>query len=92
MLEQKIERVYLLGYLLSYMFIIWVTSVMSFLIIQLPAGDFVDNLAVQTARSRREVDEDEDRLNNLRQQLCVKNVLAVLHDETPVTPVNQPRL
>jgi peptide/nickel transport system permease protein len=51
----------------AYMLIVvWVTSILSLLIIQLPAGDFVDNLAVQIARSGRQVDEAQ--LANLKQQ------------------------
>jgi peptide/nickel transport system permease protein len=46
--------------------IVWVSSVVSFLIIQLPAGDFVTNLAAQYAQQGRQV--DQARLDNLRQQ------------------------
>jgi len=46
--------------------IVWVGSVVSFLIIQLPAGDFVTNLASQYAQQGREV--DQAKLDNLRRQ------------------------
>jgi len=45
---------------------VWVLSVVSFLIIQLPAGDFVTNLASQYAQQGRQV--DQARLDNLRQR------------------------
>lgn len=52
---------------LAYMLlIIWITSIVSFLIIQLPAGDFVTNLASQYAQQGREV--DQAMLDNLRQR------------------------
>lgn len=57
---------YLLRRLLYMFVIVGVTSIVTFLIIQLPAGDFVDNLAVQLARSGREVNEAQ--LANLRAQ------------------------
>ena len=46
--------------------VVWLTSVVSFLIIQLPAGDFVTNLATQYARSGRDI--DQAKLDNLRHQ------------------------
>lgn len=57
---------YLFQRFLYMLIVILATSIVSFLVIQLPAGDFVDNLAVQYARSGREV--DQVRLDNLRQQ------------------------
>jgi len=52
---------------LAYMLVIvWLTSIASFLIIQLPAGDFVTNLATQYARSGRDI--DQAKLDNLRRQ------------------------
>lgn len=50
---------------LMYMILtVWIISIVTFLIIQLPAGDFVVNLASQYARSGRELDQAQ--LNNLR--------------------------
>ena len=46
--------------------IVWLTSVVSFLIIQLPAGDFVTNLATQYARQGRDI--DQAKLESLRHQ------------------------
>jgi len=46
--------------------VVWLTSVVSFLIIQLPAGDFVTNLATQYARSGRDI--DQAKLDSLRRQ------------------------
>lgn len=57
---------YLLQRLFYMLIVIFVTSVVAFVIIQLPAGDFVDNLAVQFARSGRDVNEAQ--LENLRIQ------------------------
>lgn len=57
---------YLLRRLFYMLIVIFVTSVVAFVIIQLPAGDFVDNLAVQFARSGRDVNEAQ--LENLRIQ------------------------
>ncbi|MEM7537020.1 MAG: ABC transporter permease [Chloroflexota bacterium] len=57
---------YILRRFMYMIVIVWVISIVTFLIIQLPAGDFVDNLAVQIARSGQEV--DEARLQNLREQ------------------------
>ncbi|MBV7334079.1 ABC transporter permease [Chloroflexi bacterium TSY] len=57
---------YLVQRLVYMLIVIFVTSIVTFLIIQLPAGDFVDNLAVQLARSGQEVDEAQ--LENLRMQ------------------------
>jgi len=52
---------------LMYMILtVWILSIVTFLIIQLPAGDFVNNLASQYARSGRELDQAQ--LNNLRRQ------------------------
>ena len=45
---------------------VWLTSVVSFLIVQLPAGDFVTNLATQYARAGLSV--DQARLDGLRIQ------------------------
>jgi len=45
---------------------VWMTSVVTFLIIQLPAGDFVSDLAAKYARSGQKL--DQPILNNLRQQ------------------------
>jgi len=45
---------------------IWMTSVVTFFVIQLPAGDFVTNLAAQYARSGQEL--EQPILNNLRKQ------------------------
>ena len=57
---------YLFQRLLYMLVVIFVTSIVTFMIIQLPAGDFVDNLAVQLARSGQEVNEAQ--LQNLRIQ------------------------
>jgi peptide/nickel transport system permease protein len=46
--------------------VVWLTSVVSFLIIQLPAGDFVTTLATQYARSGRDI--DQAKLDSLRHQ------------------------
>ncbi len=46
--------------------LIWISSIASFVIIQLPAGDFVNSLARQYATSGRTIDEAQ--LNNLRAQ------------------------
>jgi peptide/nickel transport system permease protein len=46
--------------------VVWVLSVVSFLIIQLPAGDFVTTLATQYARSGRDI--DQAKLDSLRHQ------------------------
>jgi peptide/nickel transport system permease protein len=52
---------------LAYMFVmVWLISIVSFLIIQLPAGDFVTNLATQYARQGRDI--DQAKLDNLRHQ------------------------
>ena len=45
---------------------VWVLSVVSFLIIQLPAGDFVTNLVAQYAQQGRDI--DQAKLDNLRQR------------------------
>ena len=50
--------------LMYMLLIVWVSSVVSFLIIQLPAGDFVDDLARQYAIRGQEI--DDARLENLR--------------------------
>ena len=60
--------------MLSYVFrrflymllIVWVSSVVTFLIIQLPAGDYVDNLAQELSDRGQEIDEAQ--LANLRLQ------------------------
>ncbi|MEM7129058.1 MAG: ABC transporter permease [Chloroflexota bacterium] len=57
---------YLFQRLIYMLIVIFVTSIVTFMIIQLPAGDFVDNLAVQLARSGQEVNEAQ--LENLRIQ------------------------
>jgi peptide/nickel transport system permease protein len=46
--------------------VVWLTSVVSFMIIQLPAGDYVTSLATSYARSGRDI--DQAKLDNLRQQ------------------------
>ncbi|MHA1216005.1 MAG: ABC transporter permease [Candidatus Thorarchaeota archaeon] len=44
--------------------VVWILSILTFLIIQLPAGDFVTNLASQYARTGRRLDQAQ--LDNLR--------------------------
>jgi len=55
---------YLVRRFLYMIAIVWVTSVVSFLIVQLPAGDFVVHLASQYAQTGQEVEEAQ--LANLR--------------------------
>jgi peptide/nickel transport system permease protein len=57
---------YFLRRILYMLLVVWMTSVVSFLIIQLPAGDFVTNLATQYARAGLSV--DQARLDGLRYQ------------------------
>ena len=57
---------YFLRRFMYMLMIVWVSSVVSFLIIQLPAGDFVTKLATQYARTGQEV--DQAALDNLRVQ------------------------
>jgi peptide/nickel transport system permease protein len=57
---------YLFRRLMYMLLVVWLTSVVSFLIIQLPAGDFVTNLATQYARSGRDI--DQAKLDSLRHQ------------------------
>ncbi len=57
---------YLFQRFIYMLLVVWLTSVVSFLIIQLPAGDFVTNLATQYARSGRDI--DQAKLDNLRRQ------------------------
>ena len=57
---------YLTRRFLYMLLLIWFSSIASFVIIQLPAGDFVNSLARQYATSGRVVDEAQ--LNNLRAQ------------------------
>jgi peptide/nickel transport system permease protein len=52
--------------LLYMLVVVWLVSLVSFLIIQLPAGDFVTTLAVQYARQGRSIDQAQ--LDNLRHQ------------------------
>jgi peptide/nickel transport system permease protein len=59
-------RKYFLQRLMYMVVVVFITSIVSFMIVQLPAGDFVDNLAVQFARSGQKVDQAQ--LDNLRQQ------------------------
>ena len=46
--------------------LLWVITIVSFLIIQLPAGDFVSSLASQLAQRGEQVSQDE--LDNLRRR------------------------
>ncbi len=57
---------YLLRRLLYMVLLVVVLSIVTFLIIQLPAGDFVNTLALQYAAAGEHV--DQTRLNNLRHQ------------------------
>jgi peptide/nickel transport system permease protein len=57
---------YFLRRLLYMLLIVWMSSVVSFLIIQLPAGDFVTRLARQYVSQGREIDQAQ--LDNLRVQ------------------------
>jgi peptide/nickel transport system permease protein len=57
---------YLLRRLLYMILLVFVLSVVTFVIIQLPAGDFVNTLAMQYAAAGRKV--DQTYLNNLRHQ------------------------
>ena len=66
---------YLFRRLMQMLVIVWLTSVVSFLIIQLPAGDFVTNLASQYAQQGREVDQAV--LDNLRNQFGLDRPLYV---------------
>jgi len=57
---------YVFRRLLYMLVVVWLVSLVSFLIIQLPAGDFVTTLAVQYARQGRNIDQAQ--LDNLRHQ------------------------
>jgi peptide/nickel transport system permease protein len=57
---------YIFRRFLYMLLIVWLTSVVSFLIIQLPAGDYVTSLATSYARSGRDI--DQAKLDNLRHQ------------------------
>jgi peptide/nickel transport system permease protein len=57
---------YVLRRLLYMLITVWLTSMVTFVVIQLPAGDFVDKLAAQYARNGQKI--DVANLNNLRQQ------------------------
>ena len=57
---------YLLRRFVYMVVLVVVLSALTFAIVQLPAGDFVNTLAIQAATSGREV--DQTRLNNLRHQ------------------------
>jgi len=45
---------------------VWILSILTFMLIQLPAGDFVDNLASSYARTGRQLDQTQ--LDNLRRR------------------------
>ena len=57
---------YLFRRFLYMLLIVWLTSVVSFMIIQLPAGDYGTSLATTYARSGRDI--DQAKLDNLREQ------------------------
>ncbi|MBV7336082.1 ABC transporter permease [Chloroflexi bacterium TSY] len=57
---------YTIRRLLFMLVIVLLTSIVSFMIVQLPAGDFVDNIALEAARTGRQL--DDARLENLRKQ------------------------
>jgi peptide/nickel transport system permease protein len=54
---------------------VWLTSVVTFLVIQLPAGDFVNNLATRYARSGQSLQQES--LNNLRRQFGLDQPIYV---------------
>ena len=57
---------YLSRRFLYMLLIVWVGSVVSFLIVQLPAGDFVDDLAIQYVKKGLELEQAQ--LDRVRQQ------------------------
>ncbi|MBE0696731.1 MAG: ABC transporter permease, partial [Anaerolineaceae bacterium] len=65
-LREKIMLAYFARRVLYMVFTAFLTSIIAFTVIQLPAGDFVDALAKQYAMQGRKV--DQTALNNLRVQ------------------------
>ena len=57
---------YLSRRFLYMLLIVWVSSIVSFLIVQLPAGDFVDDLAMQYVKRGEQLEQEQ--LDRLRQR------------------------
>jgi len=66
---------YFLRRFMYMLMVVLVTSVVTFLIVQLPAGDFVTNLASQYAKQGRDV--DQAKLDNLRKRFGLDKPIYV---------------